>query len=296
MLRKITGTLLSLVVGTAGFMMAAPSAQAGSYLDCRGFSACSAKGFGSAGFNKVYTRSHWRAAAGHNCTNYVAYRLTNNGRLTSIPEGTGSAWKWGATAKSRGIPVAQLPRVGDVAWWNATANVGNGTGGHVAYVERVYSNGSIRVSEDNYGGTFDWRRLTKGNTWPTGFIRYPKSNGSPVGRVASAKVTNADAGTVTVTGYVTEADHYTSSSMQLYFGGPKSSAITPVVATRTGTWTVTRTFGTGKIPDSVYVYASNTAPTPGVHRAIGSNSILNSADDGPLGFLKMPWGFLKLLW
>ena len=273
MLRKIAGTLLSLVVGTAGFMMAAPSAQAASYLDCRGFSACSTKGLGSAGFNKVYTQSHWRAAAGHNCTNYVAYRLTHNGRMTSIPEGTGSAWKWGSTAIAQGIPMANVPKVGDVAWWSATANAGSGTGGHVAYVERVYADGSIRVSEDNYGGTFDWRKLTKGTAWPTKFIRYPKSDGSPVGRVASATVTNADTGTVKITGYVTEADHYTSSSMQLYFGGPKSSAITPLVSTRTGTWSVTRTFGTGNIPDSVYVYAANTAGTPGVDKYLGTKSI-----------------------
>lgn len=281
MLRKITGTLLSLFVGTAGLMMAAPSAQAASYQDCRGFSACSAKGLGSAGFNKVYTQSFWRATAGHNCTNYVAYRLTHNGRMTSIREGTGSAWKWGVTARTQGVPVAQLPKLGDVAWWNATTNVGAGTGGHVAYVERVYSNGSIRVSEDNYGGTFDWRKLTKGTAWPTGFIRYPKSDGSPVGRVASATVTNAATHTVTnaathtvtITGYVTEADHYTGTSLQLYFGGPKSSTVTPVVSTRTGTWSVTRTFGAGNIPDSVYAYAANTAGTPGVDKLLGSKLI-----------------------
>lgn len=217
--------------------------------------------------------SFWRATAGHNCTNYVAYRLTHNGRMTSIPEGTESAWKWGSTAVAQGIPVDNVPKVGDVAWWSATANAGSGTGGHVAYVERVYSDGSIRVSEDNYGGTFDWRKLTKGTAWPTKFIRYPKSDGSPVSHVASAKVTNVDTGAVTITGYVTEADHYTASSLQLYFGGPKSSAITPVVSTRTGTWSVTRTFGTGNIPDSVYVYAANTAGTPGVDKYLGARSI-----------------------
>lgn len=280
--RKISGdtenvsknhwAFLSLIVGATGLLMAAPSADAGTYLDCRGFSSCATKGFGSAGYNTAYTQSFWRATAGHNCTNYIAYRLTHNGRMTSIPEGTGSAWKWGDTARANGIPVTSTPQVGDVAWWNATANVGSGTGGHVAYVERAYSDGSIRVSEDNYGGDFGWRKLTKGTAWPTGFIRYPKSDGSPVGRVASAKVTNASTGTVTITGYVTEADHYTGSNLLLYFGGPKSSLIIPVVATRTGQWSVTRTFGT-KIPASVYVYAQNTAGTPGVEKALGSRLV-----------------------
>ena len=262
--------LVALIVGVAGLLVTAPAASAGSYLDCRGFNPCATKKFSSAGYYKVYTKSFWRAKAGHNCTNYVAYRLTHNGHMTSIPEGTASAWKWGATAKANGIPVSSTPKVGDIAWWNATANVGGGKGGHVAYVERVYSNGSIRVSEDNYGGNFDWRKLTKGTAWPTGFIRYPKSDGSPVGRIASAKVTNASTGTVTMTGYVTEADLYTGSNLHLYFGGPKSSTITPIVSARTGQWSITRSFGANNIPASVYVYAQNTAGTPGVEKGLGS--------------------------
>ncbi len=43
--------------------------------------------------------------------------------------------------------------------------------GDVAYVERVVSPSEIYVSEDNWGGDFRWRKITRsGGRWPQGFI------------------------------------------------------------------------------------------------------------------------------
>jgi hypothetical protein len=52
--------------------------------------------------------------------------------------------------------------VGSVAWWSTN---------HVAYVEQVVDANTIVISEDHYGGQFDWRRIVRaGGGWPTGFI------------------------------------------------------------------------------------------------------------------------------
>ena len=66
----------------------------------------------------------------------------------------------------------QQPRVGAVAWW--TRNVpGAGSGGHVAYVERVISPTEIVISEDSWGGDFHWRKLiARATGWPSGFIHF----------------------------------------------------------------------------------------------------------------------------
>jgi hypothetical protein len=52
--------------------------------------------------------------------------------------------------------------VGSVAWWSSN---------HVAYVQQVIDANTIIISEDHYGGDFDWRKIVRsGGGWPTGFI------------------------------------------------------------------------------------------------------------------------------
>ena len=113
---------------------------------------------------------YWRMYAGHNCTNYVAYRLIQNGMPDRRPwEGSGSAANWGVEMASI---TDQTPRVGAVAWYRANVKPA-GAGGHVAYVEEVISETEIIVSEDYWGGDFHWRRVTKtGTGWPSGFIHF----------------------------------------------------------------------------------------------------------------------------
>jgi hypothetical protein len=108
--------------------------------------------------------------AGHNCTNYAAYRLTNNGVNAGYLQGHGMAYEWGGQARAHGVAVNTTPAVGAIAWWDANTN-GAGSSGHVAYVE-VVGDGYIITSEDNAnGGDFHWVQRTS-NSYPTGFIHF----------------------------------------------------------------------------------------------------------------------------
>jgi surface antigen len=139
-------------------------AQATSTLLCTGYSSCSSKGYSSYGYSTHKSTSYWRMYTGTNCTNYVAYRLVaTNGMLNARPHsGDGNAEDWGTT-ESR--ITDKTPAGGAVAWWGKT-------GHHVAYVEKVVSSKEIIVSESNWSGEFDWRRITSSSGWPDGFIHF----------------------------------------------------------------------------------------------------------------------------
>lgn len=166
-------TLLSAVVvllaltlpGTAGKV----SLAASTYL-CTGYAECQAAGYPHSGYRQASSATYWRMFAGHNCTNYVAYRLIQNGMPDVRPwEGGGNASNWGVEMASL---TDQTPRVGAVAWYPANVAPA-GSAGHVAYVEQVISDTEIIVSEDYWGGDFHWRRITRtGTGWPSGFIHF----------------------------------------------------------------------------------------------------------------------------
>ena len=136
---------------------------------CTGYAACKQAGYGNAGYAANNHRMYWRMYAGHNCTNYVAYRMVKAGMPNVRP------WSGGGNATHWGYEMAEItdqqPRVGAVAWWRANVP-GAGSAGHVAYVEKVISPTEIVISEDSWGGDFHWRRLSKGTGWPTGFIHF----------------------------------------------------------------------------------------------------------------------------
>ncbi|MFT3889484.1 MAG: CHAP domain-containing protein [Arachnia sp.] len=120
---------------------------------CLGFSQCDDRGYGNGGYRSVYTKSYWNMYGGHNCTNYVAYRLTQRGIAQFTVPGRGNAKYWGEHARAKGYKVDTNPRPGDVAWWYDM-----GSAGHVAIVESVnLSQGTVVVSEDHWQGNFDWR-------------------------------------------------------------------------------------------------------------------------------------------
>jgi surface antigen len=80
---------------------------------------------------------------GHNCVNYAAYRLWQNGVISKPWPGTvGNASQWDEKAGAVGITVNTVPAVGSVAQWESN---------HVAYVE-VVTETYIEVSEDAYTG------------------------------------------------------------------------------------------------------------------------------------------------
>lgn len=145
------------------------SAATTSYL-CWGYDGCQKAGYSHGGYKKNASKMWWRMYSGHNCTNYVAYRLIKNGYSDQRPwSGSGNATNWGVAMKNI---TDTTPTVGSVAWWRAGQG-GVGSAGHVAYVEKVVSKNEIIVSQDSWGGDFSWRRITKSSgSWPTGFIHF----------------------------------------------------------------------------------------------------------------------------
>jgi len=95
-------------------------------------------------------QSYWGMDAGHNCTNYVAWRLSTAGveRPFTNP---GNAATWASRAAFDGYLVDKVAAVGAVAQWDGGA-AGNSVDGHVAYVEKVNGDGTILVSEDYWHG------------------------------------------------------------------------------------------------------------------------------------------------
>ena len=102
------------------------------------------------------------------CVSYVAWRLADAGRaIDNASQGWGSALDWDETAQRLGYVVSTRPTVGSVAQWDAhesspfyasgsTSPNGSfvaGSYGHVGWVTKVYSDGSVLVAQ--YNGTGD---------------------------------------------------------------------------------------------------------------------------------------------
>jgi surface antigen len=104
------------------------------------------------------TFMHWRMYAGHNCTNYVAWRLSVDG----VPQPSyrlGNARDWAPRAKSHGVPVNSTPAVGAVGTWPGR--------NHVVYIDEVRAD-SLLITEDSYSS----KRYRK-------YISYPGERNYP---------------------------------------------------------------------------------------------------------------------
>lgn len=77
------------------------------------------------------------------CTSYAAWKRASIGR--PVPRGLGNAKTWGTRAAAMGLSVTSTPRVGDVIVMPYV-----GYYGHVGYVDAVYANGTILMSEYNW--------------------------------------------------------------------------------------------------------------------------------------------------
>lgn len=113
----------------------------------------------------VMHKMHWRMYAGHNCTNYAAYRMQRAG----VPEPKilmGNARDWHTNAKKLGYTVDSKPAVGAIAQWSKAAS-------HVAYIEEVGPKHLI-ISEDSYTSkTYRRYRVNTGDSWyPERFIHF----------------------------------------------------------------------------------------------------------------------------
>ncbi len=158
-LRAASAALLTVAVMGTG----SSAVGAGTHL-CDGYQQCAERGLGNGGYARVNDRMYWRMYPGHNCTNYVAYRLIKSGLPNTRPwSGSGNATYWGRYMSRY---TDSTPRVGAIAWWN------DGGPGHVAVVERVVSSSEIIISQDSWGGDFSWARVTKAYRWPAGFIHF----------------------------------------------------------------------------------------------------------------------------
>jgi surface antigen len=161
--------LLSMVAALgAGAVPAPPASASASWTElCTGYTGCTKAGMGTAGYAPARRTMWWRMYAGHNCTNYAAYRMVHSGLPNVRPwKGSGNAMNWGVA--ERRLTDAR-PAVGAVAWWRPHTGPA-GAVGHVAYVERV-APGRIVVSQDSWHGDFSWARVTEdSDNWPSGFV------------------------------------------------------------------------------------------------------------------------------
>jgi len=119
----------------------------------------------------------WRLSAGassdaygftmRQCTSFVAWRLAQ--RLTPLDnarQSWGHARTWDDTARRLGHPVGRVPVIGAVAHWDAgersplytggpglSGTMTAGGYGHVAWVQHVFTDGSVSVVHYNGTGT-----------------------------------------------------------------------------------------------------------------------------------------------
>ncbi|MGH3445404.1 MAG: CHAP domain-containing protein [Nocardioidaceae bacterium] len=166
---RVLAALLCLLTAGGLDLLAVPASASETVL-CSGYRACSQQGMDASGYAHVNDQMFWRMYAGHNCTNYAAYRMVHNGMPNVRPwSGDGNATNWGRLNPS--ITDA-TPRVGAIAWWRA-GDPPAGSAGHVAYVEQVLSPDEIVVSQDSWGGTFSWAQISRASgNWPSGFVHF----------------------------------------------------------------------------------------------------------------------------
>lgn len=93
------------------------------------------------------------------CVSYTAWKVWKNGRHMPYWGGRGNANQWDDNARAEGIPVDSNPKAGDIAVSNS------GYYGHVMYVEAVYGDGTIYISQYNAGwdGRYSEARIPIGN-------------------------------------------------------------------------------------------------------------------------------------
>lgn len=95
-----------------------------------------------------------------NCTDFVAYRLRDEGfsgfknAVGDTPQYWGNAYNWAAAARGLGIPVDSKPTVGAVAvfpsnWHSANGYDYVGGNGHVAVVSKI-AGGTVWMEDYNY--------------------------------------------------------------------------------------------------------------------------------------------------
>lgn len=187
---------------------------------------------------------HWRMYRGHNCTNYVAWRLTRDG-VAEPPYLLGNANTWASRAQNNGVAVNTTPAVGAVGAWPGR--------NHIVYVEQV-GPGWLMLSEDSYSSQ-RYRRYTAKlgeRGYPTRFIHFRGANtitgATPTvtGTPLVGQVLTANAGVWQPNGVKLA---FTWLRNGVIIGGATSTAyrLTPADAGRRISVSITGTY-TGRLP------------------------------------------------
>ncbi|MBS0949057.1 CHAP domain-containing protein [Weissella minor] len=112
------------------------------------------------------------------CTGFVASIL----RANKVPESKysylGNGNQWAANAKSRGIKVDMKPSVGAVVSFKAYGSSYYGAYGHVAYITKVNSNGSVHLYEGNFSGLSFHERDANIDSAVAGVIHFSDGGGT----------------------------------------------------------------------------------------------------------------------
>ena len=86
-----------------------------------------------------------------NCTYYVYNRVAQLGKPIPSPS-MGHAFMWSNSARGMGYSVSHTPKTGTIAVFSQGVAGSDPTYGHVAFVEKVFADGSVLVSEMNVQG------------------------------------------------------------------------------------------------------------------------------------------------
>ena len=104
------------------------------------------------------------------CVSYTAWKVYQAYGNMPYWGGKGNANQWDDNAARIGIPYGSTPKVKSVAVWNT------GRWGHVAWVEKVNSDGTFDVSEYNRGGDGLYHERTGVSTSGVTFIYFGEWN------------------------------------------------------------------------------------------------------------------------
>lgn len=229
-------------------------------------------------------RSYWGMDPGHNCTNYVAWRLVRDGVATP-PTNPGNAATWAERALADGFRVDALPEPGSIAQWDAGA-AGYTADGHVAYVERVTDDGRIVVSEDFWFGGSQTGELTYRVVDPatvSHFIHYGDRS------AALLRLTDAVAGQWATLG--TGIDPHATALSALTLSGSTAVVATTdggrltMIEQRGGAWAAT---DTGLVVDGSFAAVDMGTSAPYV-MAVDHGQLVMLVRTGT-GWVRMPLG------
>ncbi|HGL1888269.1 TPA: phage tail tip lysozyme [Streptococcus pneumoniae] len=115
---------------------------------------------GGDGMAYAYGQCTWGVAAR---MNQLGLKLKgSNGENISIINTMGNGQDWVATASSLGGETGSTPRAGAIVSFVGGTHGTPAIYGHVAFVEKVYDDGSFLVSETNYGGNpnYTFRKIS----------------------------------------------------------------------------------------------------------------------------------------